>query len=118
LTTDLSGSQGLLVEDASPAYSPDGLQVAFARKSLLPEEWSLGRQLWLMAADGSGARPLTNEPNVNHASLQWHPNGTRLAYVRFNQAGLNTPTELWWYDFESDQHGLVVTGGFSPRWMP
>jgi hypothetical protein len=38
LRTDLSGGPGVLVEDAAPAYSPDGLWIAFARKSLRPAD--------------------------------------------------------------------------------
>lgn len=118
LSTDLSGTVQNRVEDASPAYSPDGLRIAFARKSLEPAEWSLGRQLFMMTADGSEARPLSNEPNFNHASIRWHPDGNRLLYVSFNQAILDPATEIWWYDLTTDQASLVVEGGFEPEWMP
>ena len=118
LSTDLSGLGNEMIEDASPAYSPDGLQVAFARKSLDPAEWSLGRQLFVMASDGSEVRPLTNEANFNHAGFRWHADGKRLLYIRFNQATLDSPTEIWWYDLTTDRPSLIVEGGFDPEWMP
>ncbi len=118
LRTDLSGGPGDLVEDATPAYSPDGLWIAFARKSLRPQEWTPGRQLWVMRSDGSQSRQLTDDPNYNHAEITWNPNGERLAYVRFLQVELDRPPEVWWMDLETEQKSMLVEGGYAPQWMP
>ena len=118
LRTDLSGSGQNLVEDASPAFSPDGLRLAFTRKSLAPEEWSLGRQLWLMQADGGEARALTNEPNFNYAGIRWHLDGNRLLYVRFDQSRLDASAQIWWYDIDRNIHQQIIEGGYAPQWMP
>lgn len=118
LRTDLSGGPGDLVEDAAPAYSPDGLWIAFARKFLRPDEWTPGRQLWLMRADGTQARPLTDDPNYNHAGIVWDQSGSRLAYVRFLQVELDSPPEVWWMDLETEEQSMLVEGGYAPRWMP
>lgn len=117
LRTDLSAPAAGFVEDASPAYSPDGLWLAFARKSLEPDEWSLGRQLWLMRADGSAARALTDDPAYNHAQIAWRPDSLALAFVRSDQRGLGQPSEIWWYDLESGEYEMLVEGGYAPQWI-
>ncbi|MFP3853412.1 MAG: Ig-like domain-containing protein [Anaerolineales bacterium] len=118
LRTDLSGSSQDLVEDASPAFSPNGLSLAFTRKSLAPEKWSLGRQLWLMRANGGDARVVTSEPNFNHAGIRWHPDGNRLLYVRFDQSRMDAPAQIWWYDLNTNIHQQIIEGGYEPQWMP
>lgn len=117
LRTDLSAPAAGLVEDASPAYSPDGLWLAFARKSLELDEWSLGRQLWLMRADGTAARALTDDPAYNHGQIAWRPDSSGLAFVRTDGRRLDQPSEIWWYDLESESRGLLVEGGYAPRWI-
>ncbi len=61
-------SPELLVDDGSPVYSPDGEWIAFGRR---PANTASGRQLWLMRADGSEARPLTSDPSIQHGAPQW-----------------------------------------------
>jgi TolB protein len=106
-----------MVEDASPAYSPDGSWIAFARK-YLDSRWTPGRQLWLMRADGSQARPLTDNPDFNHSSLAWSPDSGMLAYMRLSQADINLSPEIWITDLEQENQRLLVVGGYLPQWMP
>ena len=86
---DLTGADNL--EDTSPAYSPDGASLAFARKYLDVTRWTPGRQIWLMNSDGSGARPLTQDPYFNHFNMVWDPDGDQIAYVRFDENSTNRP---------------------------
>ena len=118
LRTDLSGTPGDLVEDAAPSYSPDGLWIAFARKLLRPAEWTPGRQLWIMRADGTQAQPLTEAPNYNHAGVEWNRSGTRLTYIRFLQVKLDSPPEVWWLDLENEEQSMLIEGGYASKWMP
>jgi Tol biopolymer transport system component len=115
-THDLSVSLDL--EDTSPVYSPDGLNIAFARKSLDPALWTPGRQLWVMPADGTEARALSNAPYFNHSSFAWSPDGQRIAYLRFNQDDLTAPPELWLTELSVNSHTQLVIGGYAPQWMP
>lgn len=107
-----------LADDNAPAISPDGALVAFARRSIAPESWTPGRQLWVMSPDGAGARPLTNAGLYHHTALAWSPDGTRIAFVRSNQADLNEPPEIWLIPVDGEAGVRLVIGGFSPVWIP
>lgn len=113
---DLTQAENL--EDTSPAISPDGTLLAFARKYLDITRWTPGRQLWVMKPDGTDARQLTESPEYNHFSLAWSPAGNQIAFVRFN---LDAPTEqpsIWLYNLDKDYEIELINGGYSPHWIP
>jgi Tol biopolymer transport system component len=118
LVDDLSQDPSGRVEDASPSYSPDGRWIAFARKFLDAGRWTLGRQVWLMRADGSDPRQLTNEPAYHHSSLDWNASSDALAFMRFNQSELSQPPEIWLYGLELGEARPLAVGGYLPRWIP
>ncbi|MFZ5477749.1 MAG: Tol-Pal system beta propeller repeat protein TolB [Myxococcota bacterium] len=60
--------------DVSPSFSPDGSQIAFV------SERSGGPQIYVMNADGSGARRVTFQGNHN-VDPSWSPAGDRIAFV-------------------------------------
>jgi dipeptidyl aminopeptidase/acylaminoacyl peptidase len=105
-------------ENADPVFSPDGNTVAFARRYLDARRWTPGRQLWLMAPDGSGVRPLTDEPLFTHTDFTWRPDGLLLAYTRFNQVTLTDPPEIWTIDPGGGPPLRLVIGGYDPQWIP
>lgn len=107
-----------LVEDASPVYSPDGRWIGFARKYLEEDRWTIGRQLWLMRADGSGAHPLTKEPDYNCSALAWSPDSTSLVFMRFNETAPTQAAEVWLIGMEGENPQRLVVGGYLPQWMP
>jgi Tol biopolymer transport system component len=106
------------LEDASPAFSPDGELLAFARKYLDERRWTLGRQLWLMSALGTDLRMLTDSPDYEYTSFSWHPDGGSIAYVRFNEAAIIDPPELWIINADGGGALRLMIGAYSPRWLP
>jgi hypothetical protein len=115
-STDLS--QSVDVEDAEAVYSPDGNAIAFARKFLDAAHWTLGRQLWLMNANGDAAHPITSEGDYNHYDLAWSTDGKMLAYIRFDETQVYNPPELWMINADGSNPIQLVIGGYAPIWIP
>ena len=115
---DISPGSSGAVEDASPSYSPDGKWIAFARKYVAGEAWTLGRQMWLMRSDGTGSSALISTPQYNYSSLHWRPDSKTLAFMRFDQDRIGQPAEIWTMDTVSGEATPVVQGGFLPQWIP
>jgi len=115
-TLDLTQAENL--EDTAPAYSPDSQTIAFARKYLDEPRWSFGRQLWMMNADGSQPRQITQDDLYNHFDISWSWDGRWLTYVRFENASYSGQSELWLRDADGTNPVQLNFGGYSPQWIP
>ena len=113
---DLSQADDL--EDTSPAFSPRGTFLAFARKYLDVQRWTPGRQIWLMDFGSRQTDQLTNDPSYNHYSFSWSPSGDHLAYTRFNETMLTEPPEIWIINPLTGARNRLVVGGYNPKWLP
>ncbi len=67
-------------ENLSATWSPDGEWIAVVRRPL-SVPW--GDQIWVMRANGSEARVLTDTPDTLHSDLIWSPDGKYLLYDIF-----------------------------------
>jgi TolB protein len=61
--------------DTGPVWSPDGGRVAFTSDQGRDEE------IYVVNADGSGERQLTDLPEASATEPAWSPDGTRLSFV-------------------------------------
>lgn len=104
----------------SYAPSPDGSQVAV---TVLTEN-AAAADIWLISADGSTVRQLTEcEPGVC-GQAAWSPNGDLLAYAKQtpNEVGSLSPSRVWVWDLATDETAVVFEDnqvlGFYPIWNP
>jgi TolB protein len=102
------------VADSAPSFSPDGEWIAFLRA---PAETGAARQLWLMRADGSAARALTDDPAITHGPPNWSPDGRTLLFQRFDLADPAARPAVWRLDVETGAETLVAEDGYLPAWV-
>ncbi|HKL88934.1 MAG TPA: S9 family peptidase, partial [Salinibacter sp.] len=69
-----------------PQISPNGSRVVYARTFMDKMEDRRASRLWVVSADGSSHRPIT-EPDVNASQPRWSPSGDRVAYVAATDEG-------------------------------
>ena len=122
-SVNLSGSTSY--DDASPAYSPSGAWLVFGRRLQIGGQWTPGRQLWLMRADGTNPRPLTADPLYNQSAFTWSSDGAVLAYMRFNTDNPGEPAEIWLINIDATGNpgsgadgARRLTQGYLPEWLP
>lgn len=105
---------GVSVDDGAAAWSPDGEWLAFGRSLW---QTAVGRQLWLVRADGSEAHALTDEPAIYHGPSHWSPNG-RLLLFQKGEVGGNGRSAIMTLDVATGDQQHLAAEGFQPAWLP
>jgi TolB protein len=108
--TDISKDPDAI--DENPEWSPDGRMIAF--NSIFPS-----RAIWVMNADGSGRKQLSNPPPLPLVDgyPAWSPDGTKIAFFR----GIDS---IWVMKVDgSNPVDITVSqpnsdSDFAPNWQP
>ncbi len=99
-----------LAEGATPAWSPDGGTIAFTCPAQPPiADPTQGRDVCVMAADGSAGRRLVEDGFSPH----WAPSGRRLTFGR----GVIDTGDAWIVDADGSRP-VMLMAGTSPIWSP
>jgi Tol biopolymer transport system component len=96
--------------DLQPAFSPDGRRITF-NSSRSGE----AVEVWVAAADGSGAHQLTHGPGRWQGSPRWSPDGRRIA---FDSETADGRWHIWTMDADGGTPRQITTGSGEnvPTW--
>jgi Tol biopolymer transport system component len=111
-TANLNANEN--VENILAAWSPDGKQIAVVRRDLTVLR---GDQIWVMRADGSSARALTESPATLHGSFNWSPDGRYLLYDLYLLDSFPLESRLEMVDMQTGELTTLRAGGYTPKWI-
>ena len=107
-------SEPASAENHTAAWSPDGAWIAVVRRELTGPGDELGVQIWVMRADGSEARPLTDTPDLFPGTPVWSPDGNTLLFERHSLEARG----IWVMDIKTGEMRRIVGSGHWPVWLP
>src|SRR5579863_3270115 len=104
-TLPIEGGKAKLIDggmafDSQPKFSPDGQWIAF----LSDREGS--ENVWIMKADGTGAKQVSKDPNNDFISPSWSPDG-KYIFVSKAPFGIGS-NEIWMYHIDGGS-GIQIT---------
>jgi TolB protein len=91
-------------DDYSPTWSPDGQQIVFcSTRQDTNGDGSINyhdaAHLYIMNADGSDQRPLTDDPAI-YQEPAWSPNGRWIVFYYYSLAGQEGDYGIRWLDLQ------------------
>jgi TolB protein len=107
------------IADNSPAWSPDGKQILFARNHLVGQSYD-DQALFLINRDGTGLKQLTAWGHLEAGNGRWSPDGTRILFQSFGSFPEGSIPQL--YTILPDGTHLVQLTtnerNYEPAWSP
>jgi Tol biopolymer transport system component len=74
-------------------------------------------QLWVMHADGSQARRLTDQTDALYGALNWSPDGHYLLFHQYVLKKQRDP-QIWLLNVQTGELQLIASPGYWPAWLP
>ena len=109
---NINPSEGF--ENTLASWSPDGKFIAVVRRDL---SIARGDQVWVMNADGSDVRMLTNDTDALHGSLNWSPDGNYLLYELYALESFPFSSRLQVLNVQDGEVNDLGIDGFNPGWV-
>jgi dipeptidyl aminopeptidase/acylaminoacyl peptidase len=102
-------TSGILYEESSPAWSPDGSKIAFVSKRGPGDvDRSENTDIWVIdAKPDARPRQVTTSPNPDEGPLSWSPDGKSISYL--------TGEELKYSAYRQAKLAVISATGGQPR---
>jgi Tol biopolymer transport system component len=100
-----------------PDWSPDGTRIVFYAPSATS-------RIYVMNADGTGAKALTRDSDTSFARADrdpvWSPDGRKIAFTRVSDINQVTNQQLWLMNADGSGQTIVATPDHPayPSWQP
>jgi hypothetical protein len=95
-----------------PDWSPDGTKIAFHK---LSSPASVTNEIYVVNADGSGLKNISNDPALDYSVPSWSPDGTKIA---FHRAPNDESGEIHLMNADGSGKTGALAIGFDPDFGP
>lgn len=107
--------------DSTPAWSPDGNQIAFSSGSNNQMLTYINHDIYVMDLNGSHVQRLTNDA-ADEVAPRWSPDGKLIAYVRTKYISATNPnSDIYVMNADGSQQVQLTTESayeVEPAWSP
>jgi Tol biopolymer transport system component len=113
MNPDGSGVTRLHVFGSDPMASPDGSRIVYCS-----QRDTIYSQIYVMNADGSAPKRLTDVKSGDACGPAWSRDGKKIAYYAFAQTQPSRDPEIWVMDSDGSNPKKLTDHGMDPSWSP
>jgi ABC-type nickel/cobalt efflux system permease component RcnA/Tol biopolymer transport system component len=110
-------SVDLNIDDAFPAWSPDGNWIALVRRERDQESPGNGSQVWIMRSDGTEPRQLTSAEEVQFGQPAWSPDGQYLLFDYRSVSSEGVISGIKILEVDTGKEIELASPGNRPAWL-